>query len=495
MLKQVVVSLFLILGVSSGISAQENTFLSRSFWKSNPSVAQLQELVKQGNDPAALTNNGFDGVVYAILSNVNDDAIKYLLAQEGNGVDKRTHDSRTYLFWAAYKGRVAVMQHLFDNGASFDVKDSKGNTPVTFTASAGEKSQEVYDLFEKQGVVLKDEVNKYGVNALLLIAPFLENEAELNYFLNKGFTLETLDPLRNNIFNYATKNGNIDFLNLLIKKGIDPKKVNTEGGNAMLYASLGTRNTQNKLETYQFLESLGVPVNVVGDNGKNPLHTIAAKNKNVAVSEYFIKNGVDVSLKDKEGNFPFGNASHSNTLEVVKTLFAQVKDVNLKDGEGRSALALAVASNDANVVKFLLDNGAAIDTKDNEGNTLAYFLFNERKDKLFSEKLELLKEYNLNFKEIQGGANTLAHIAVQKNNLSLLKQALAFGVDPNAVNDEGYTALHISAMKAKDDAILKYLVSKGANTSIKTDFDESVLDLASENELLQKNNVELNFLK
>lgn len=50
-------------------------------------------------------------------------------------------------------------------------------------------------------------------------------------------------------------------------------------------------------------------------------------------------------------------------------------------------------------------------------------------------------------------------------------------------------------MKAKDDRLMKLLISSGADHTVKTDFEESVLDLATENELLQQNNIPLTFLK
>ena len=65
----------------------------------------------------------------------------------------------------------------------------------------------------------------------------------------------------------------------------------------------------------------------------------------------------------------------------------------------------------------------------------------------------------------------------------------------NAKNQDGLTALHQAAMTAKDDKILKYLLSNGADKSIKTDFGESVYALAAENELLKKNNIDIQFLK
>lgn len=95
----------------------------------------------------------------------------------------------------------------------------------------------------------------------------------------------------------------------------------------------------------------------------------------------------------------------------------------------------------------------------------------------------------------QWEGNTLLHLATEKNSLSLLNQLFNYGIDVNAKNAQGYTALHIASMKAKNNSILKYLLSKGADHSIKTDFKESAYDLVLENELLKENNTELNFLK
>lgn len=245
-------SILLVVLFSSEMLAQENVFLSRDYWEANPSVAQIKSDISEGSNPSELNKNGFDAVVYALLEQTNNEAIKYLLTLEGNEVEKRTHDSRTYIFWAAYKGNVIIMQHLFDKGAIINSIDSKGNTPVTFAVVTGQSDLAVYELFAKYGE----------------------------------------------------------------------------------------------------------PMNQIRHNGNN-----------------------------------------------------------------------------------------------------------------------------------------LLHIATQKNNLSLLKRFAVFNIDVNAKNDKGYAPLQIAAMKADSDAILKYLLKQGANLKIKTEFDESVFDLASENELLHKNNVSLNFLR
>ncbi len=73
----------------------------------------------------------------------------------------------------------------------------------------------------------------------------------------------------------------------------------------------------------------------------------------------------------------------------------------------------------------------------------------------------------------QKDGNTLYHLAVIKNDLNLLKKIADLKIDSNAKNNDGLTALHKAAMIAKDDAILKYLISIGAQKDAKTEFDEN----------------------
>lgn len=484
---------------ASVVSANKNVFLSRDYWKKDPSVAVIKQAVKEGNNPSQLNLNAFDAIVYAILEDVNDASVKYLLSLEGNEIEKRTHDSRTYIFWAAYKGNLSIMRYLLAKGALINITDSHGNTPITFAAANGQKNTAVYDLFEENGVVLKEEVNKDGVNSLLLIAPHLENEKELNYFLNKGFDLNDKDPKGNNIFNHAAKKGNISFLNLLIKKGVDPLVTNEDGGNAILMASKGIkRASPNSLATYQYLEGLGITVNVIGEKGKNPLHYISSKNSDLDLLSYFIEKGVDADLQDASGNTPFMNSAKRNNIEVVKLLLENIENINLKDKEGQTALTKAVASNNEYIIDYLVKKGAQVDVIDKDGNSIVYYLLNsfELEESVeFETKLKLLERSGLKMTLKEKNGNTILHIAAEKNDLELLNRLSHYIIDVNALNNEGYTPLHIAAMKAKDLDIINYFLSIGADKGIQTEFGENVFDLAIENEKLQKQYTNLNFLK
>jgi ankyrin repeat protein len=493
-----ILTAFFILLMSLNVIGQENLFHSNEFWKTQPDLTKVKELIEDGNDPVALNQNGFDATVYAIIRNANDDVIEYLLLLNGNDPNKKTHDSRNYLHWAAYAGKVDIVNILLKTGSSVTQPDSHGYTPLAFAADAGVKDLAIYKAFKNHGVDLETEKSKGGASLLLLIASSLQNEAELDNFLDLGLSLNSRDNDGNNIFHYAARKGNISFLKMLIEKGVDAKAINKNGGNAILMASRGARGYQNSLELYKFLESQGIAVNVVGDYGRNPLHAIAYRTDDIAILDYFINKGVNINLQDEGGASPFMNGATSNTVEIVSFLFDRGVDLDAQDETGKTALAMAINRNDADVVAFLLKNKADTGILDKKGNSLAYYLINSYSDRntdQFGEKLKLLKAENISMATTQEDNNTLYHIAVSIGNLNLIKHLVDFNININAKNEEGLTALHLAAMKAEDDSIIKYLISKGADSKLKTDFEESVFDLASENELLKNNNTSLNFLK
>lgn len=492
MKKTVIIFLLSTLFGSASFAQNPNIFHSSDFWKTNPSVVEIEEQIAKGNAISALNENAFDGLVYAILEDVDASTIQYLLSKEGNPVHKKTHDGRTYIFWAAYKNNLKLIKYLVAKGAKTNLIDSHGYTVLNFAASAGQTNIEMYDYLIKMGANIHTDKNHKGANALLLVAPHLENFNLVKYFLAQGASLKDTDTNGAGLFEYAAKGGHISFLKKLIEEGIDT------GAHAMIFASQGLRRKKNNLETYKFLESVGVQPNTVDASIKNPLHAIAYNNTDLETYRYFISKGVDVNLQDHEGNSPFLNAANSNTLEVVVFLSKTVKDINLKDVNGRSPLAKAVQRNTTDVIQFLLEQNANITAVDAKGNSLSYYLiqtFNADDPANFEEKLALLQKNGLVLNSPQNSGNTLLHLATEKNNLALLKRVSSFNIDVNKQNEEGLSALQIAAMTSKNLDIITYLIGIGAHKNIKTAFDESIYDLASENEALQKNNLDLQFLK
>ncbi|WP_286927593.1 ankyrin repeat domain-containing protein [Flavobacterium sp. UBA4197] len=475
------------------LQAQNNVFLERSYWKKNPDVTQIKAEIAKGSNPSQLNTNAFDPVVFAIIEDAANDAVKFLLEQKGNDVNKLTHDGRTYIFWAAYRGNTDLMEYLLARGAKTNVLDDHGYTYLNFAAANGQSNTKVYDLALKNGANLKKDLDHDGANALLLIAPHDKDFTLINYFIGKGLDIKSTDANGNTAFNYAARTGNITTLKRLLEKGV------TFNDNAMIFASQGTRSTANTLELYQYLESLKIKPTAVSKNGQNALHAIVRKDKQEDIIKYFIEKGVDINQADHDGTTAFMNAAMANSdVAVINLLAASVKNINQVNKKGISALALAVRSNTPEVVRLLIQKGADVNVADANGDNLAYYLiqsYNPQKAEAFEAKLKALEEKGFKVATPQKNGNTLYHLAVAKNDLSLIKLVERYKVDVNAKNKEGMTALHKAAMTAQDAAILKHLMALGAKKDAVTEFKETAYDLASENEALTKNKIAIDFLK
>lgn len=484
--------LAVLFGLTAMVTAQsDNVFLERSYWKTAPTKADVDAKIAEGNDASAKNRGGYDGVTYAILETAPHETITYMVSLEGNDVNKKTHDDRNYIFWAAYKNNLPLMKVLMDKGSSLDIVDTHGNSPLTYAATYGVMNTELYDFLIDNGADV-NFTQEDGATALLLIAPYDQNFQMTKYFGEMGMDLNALDAEGNSAFNYAARGGNIEMMDYLIKNGVDYKTLNEVGGNAMFFAARGMRGEQNPLSVFVYLEEKEVWPNITDKSGNTPLHILARNSEDVKVFQFFIERGVDPNQMDSTGTNALMIAAESNSFRVVQLLGKYAKDINAKNKEGQTAFNNAIRGNTADVLRFLTTQGAK--SNDLSGEALiASVQGNEFKD--FQMKLKVLRAVGYEPSKAGKGGNTLLHFAAAKDNVPLLKILSSEGIDIDKKNEEGYTALIIAAMKSSDDAVLRYLFELGADTKLTTEFGETAFDLASENEMLTKNKTDLNFLK
>lgn len=475
---------------------QKNLLLEQSFWKTAPDVTAIKAEIAKGNNPAEANVNAFDVTTLAINNDAPIESIKFLVEQPGNSITKLTHDNRIYLHWAAYRGNTELVQYLITKGSDVNFEDSHGTTPLAFAAVNGFLNSAVAEAFFKAGIDPKKKYND-GANLLLLAIPFDKDLALSDYLITKGLSLKDTDKNGSTAFDYAARTGNVTLLKKIAAKGIKPTD------QALLIATQGTRRETTPLETYKYLvEEVKLKPTAVNKSGENVLHLLAGKQNQGEIIAYFLSKGVDANKVNADGNIPLMFAA-GREISTLEKLLAVTKNINLQNLKGESALTFAVRSGSPEAVALLLNKNADANVKDKDGNNLGIYLVqsyrpagreNATQDP-FETKAKLLQDKGLNLSTAQKDGSTLYHIAAAKNDLNLIKKLAAFNIDVNAKNKDGLTALHKAAMVAKDDTVLKYLLSIGAKKDINTEFDETVYALAKENESLTKNNVSVDFLK
>ncbi|MBS7332978.1 MAG: ankyrin repeat domain-containing protein [Weeksellaceae bacterium] len=476
--------------ITSFIQAQTNTLMDAAFWKKNPTIEAVKNEISKGNDPSFQNGGFFDPVVIAINNKADLEVIKFLIDQEGNSVDKKTHHSRIYLQWAAAAGNLELVNYLLAKGSDVNYIDSHGDDVITYAASVGNSNLDVYDALIKAGANPKIK-SESGSN---LIMESIANDKDLKiteYFVSKGLALTEKDNTGRTVADYAAKLGNLTIIDKLVAKGIKPTD------QALFFATQGSRTKENGLEVYEELvNKYKLNPKALNPEGQTILHALARRG-NLDIINYFIAKGADAKIIDKEGNTALMIASSGKNSELVKLLLSKTNNINIVNNKGESALTKAVATGTREIVTFLIENGAKTNLIDKEGNSLAAHWFNsfKPKDEAFLNKHEILSKNGVDFKAKQHKGSTLLHLAVDKGNFELVNKAIELGIDVNAQDEDGNTALHKAALIAKDDIVLKALVKAGAKKDLKTEFDETAYDLASQNDFLSKNNVSVDFLK
>ncbi|MEO1255061.1 MAG: ankyrin repeat domain-containing protein [Bacteroidota bacterium] len=429
-------AVLLILLLSSKVSGQENMLLNRSFWKQQPSVVEIEKKIEEGHSPTEMTAFNFDATVYALLENNSLETIKYLLNQ-GNPIDKITHDGRTYLMWAAYKGNLEVMKYLVSQGAKTDVIDQHGYSLFMFPASTGQSNKEMYDyLINNLGIDIHKEKDRKGRNALVAYAARLKNFEMVDYFIAKGLDIYSVDADGNGVFHYAAQTGNQE----VMKKLASTYKVNTSANektneNAILFATrrFSRSGDETDLSFYVFLEeTYNLDPAIVSVKGNNVLLNLASRTKKPETLTYFVEKGVDANQVDEKGNNPLINASARGSEETISYLVSQTSNINSTNKEGISSLTRAIKFNTLGISKMLVNYGADATLVDQKGNSLAHHLVDAYNGdiNLFKEKMEYLVELGVDVKAKQESGATLVHNAIKKNDVELLKELFRMTIAP-----------------------------------------------------------------
>ncbi|XP_059460483.1 potassium channel AKT1-like [Corylus avellana] len=141
--------------------------------------------------------------------------------------------------------------------------------------------------------------------------------------------------------------------------------------------------------------------------------------------------------------------------QLLQQLLRRGSDPNEMDNGGRTALHIAASKGSENCVVLLLEYGADPNIKDSEGNVPLWEAIQGRHESV----IKCLKE---NGAEISSGdVGHFACIAVEQNNLELLKNIVQYGGDVTRPKSNGTTALHAAVCEGNTE-IVEFLLNQGA---------------------------------
>lgn len=429
-------------------------------------------------------------------------AVKALVAQKAD-VNVAEPDGMTALHWAVRADDLPTVQLLLRAGANVNASSRYGMTPLLFAAENGDPK---------------------------IVAALLKAGANPNSALKEGQT-----PLMT-----AARTGNVDTIHLLVETGakVDAKE-QWQGQTALMWAAsqnnaaavkaliaLGAdKNARSNLLSFpEFkFETSGMVVTVLPRGGWTPLMYAARDGAKDAIAALAEANA-DLNASDPDGTTALMYAIINAHFDTAAVLIEKGADPNVADSTGTTALYSAVDMHTmgpmlsrpspklvdkldaSDVVRLLVQHGANInarlkrpiigrhhtptgDASLGEGTTPLARAAKSNDLQLMKMLLDAGADPKLTLKDrttvlmiaAAGGAVVGAYaVAIpvtEDSSIEAIKLCLDRGVDVNAFNTNGTTAVH-SAVQRGAQKVVRFLAEHGAKLDMKNKQGRTPLDIA-----------------
>ena len=404
-------------------------------------------------------------------------------------VNRRNPDGSTPLQWAVYNGDVAEVRRLLRAGADLKIANDFGATPMGLAAEVG--NADMIAVLLEAGAH-PDSPDPDGMTALLAVAR-TGNVKAAQLLVNAGAKVDAREAFGGQTpLMWASARRHPAMMEFLISKGADvnaastdrnyqrhvtaegrPKSLDSGGLTPLLYAA-----RENCMACVEVLLKNKADINLPDPDGVSPLH-VAIMNANWDIAKRLITAGADVNQWDIFGEAPLftslglrnrtdgGRGASIDPLnqttgtEIVRLLLDRganpnqqlfFKPANLTGStntRGATPLIRAANGGDVEMVKLLLEKGADATLYLADRQTPIHAVLAGRSnEKQAIELIGLLKNAGTDVNvvalvnhglEIRGG--TALHYAVRKRQREVIKVLASYGIDLNAVDQDGLTAL------------------------------------------------------
>jgi len=230
------------------------------------------------------------------------------------GVEGRTPLYVALSFQANYK--EPMVEFLISKGADVNKKTKGGTSPLEQAVFSGE---------------------------VQLTKMIMEHSGDVNMKSEFGDTL----------LRYAVLSGEVQLVKMFMEHGGDVHKKDKSGGTLLqIYPT-----QPGHYETFKFLISQNLDVNLKGSRNRTPLHG-AAWQGNREVVELLLSEGAKVNVKTDPGNTPLHLAAKQGHKKVVELLIGRGAEVNVSNKKGETPLQGAIEKKHSAVVDLLKRHGA-----------------------------------------------------------------------------------------------------------------------------------------
>ncbi len=283
----------------------------------------------------------------------------------------------------------------------------------------------------------RDEQNR---TALMVAARWNRDSEAVSALLNAGADVNAREMFDFTALMYAAGHNTIEVINILLQAGAEVNAKEKNGMTVLMYAVKWSYRSIPTSEIVDVLLDAGADVNARDRNGTTALMYAARGSKNLCAMPW-----------------------------TVNVLAKAGSEIDARDKHGMTALMWAAKVGAANVVNALIESGADINAK-LESNTTVRLL-----DVRNSEVIDI---------PFNAGTTVLMMAALNDANPGVMKLLLDSGLDINARDNGGRTALMLAAEWSTSKTI-DMLLRVGADIAVKDNEGKRAADYARENRSLK----------
>jgi ankyrin repeat protein len=362
-----------------------------------------------------------------------------LLIKHGVNPDHRTKSGQTALHLAVASMDVNLVRTLLTHGASVEIRDQSGSTPL-LVASKHNFSTGIIDLLL--------QVRSY---------PSAQD--------HEGYT-----PLHKVLASHQAANS----VDSLLKAGADIT-IQSRSLYSILHHCVeysDERERDNVLE--QLLEAGAISLLEIGANFGETAFQIAAKHATASTLKMLLKHGANIDALDDSDWHAIHYAASGGNLDTMAYLLSRGCDVNqLVHGRDGTALHTAVLKNDVDMISLLHSNKADLNISDHTNRTPLQRAIEEDKFEAFDLLLRLGADPNV------GRLCSPLEETVNFDDAEMAKILLEHGANANLALRNGETPLHVTAAIG-NVKIGRMLLENGAIPLSLTDDEKSPIRIAEE---------------
>ena len=343
---------------------------------------------------------------------------------------------------------------------NLNLTDEKGNSLLHIAAY--NKNFDLFSFWVDQGLDVNQKNYKWET-PLHIISNISLNVIDektfdiLKLLIEKKANVNEKNDLSETPLHLAVKNHQLEIVKILIENKADVNAKNHLGQTPLFFA--------NDPDIVQVLIDAKAVVNAQDNNHNTPLHTI----ENEEALSLLIQHKADVNSKNGFGDTPLHWAVEADNLEMSQILIKNNANVNEKNNEGQTPLFFAQRpemfnllinakalvnmkdnnqntplhlQEDTEIISLLIQNKADVNIKNNFNRTpLEEMLINEPFD---AEAVSLFINNGADVNIKNNKNQTLLHFAVYIEDEELIALLISKGIDVNAIDVNGCTALDIA---------------------------------------------------